>query len=60
MEQKPEDLQVSQHSLDTLASEEIHPLMELAVEMRQRVADQLTKIPPTGFSGVQCGFWLTR
>jgi len=38
MEQKPEDLQVSQHSLDTLASEEIHPLMELAVEMRQRAS----------------------
>jgi predicted ATP-dependent Lon-type protease len=47
-------------SPDTLTSEEIHPLMELAVEMRQRVTDQLAKILPTEFSGVQYGFKLTR
>jgi predicted ATP-dependent Lon-type protease len=34
--------------------------MELAVEMRQRVTDQLAKILPTEFSGVQYGFKLTR
>ncbi len=47
-------------SPDTLASDEIHPLMELAVEMRQRVTDQLAKILPTEFSNAQYGFKLTR
>lgn len=47
-------------SPDTLASDEIHPLMDLAVEMRQRVTDQLAKILPTEFSNVQYGFKLTR
>jgi len=47
-------------SPDTLAGEEIHPLMEMAVEMRQRVTDQLAKILPTEFSNVQYGFRLTR
>jgi hypothetical protein len=45
---------------DTLTSEEIHPLMELAVEMRQRVTEQLAKILPTEFSGAQYHFKLTR
>ena len=49
-----------QRSPDTLTSDEIHPLMELAVEMRQRVTDQLAKILPTEFSNVQSGFKLTR
>lgn len=47
-------------SPDTLASDEIQPLMELAVEMRRRVIDQLAKILPAEFSNVQYGFKLTR
>lgn len=39
---------------------EISPLVEIAVEMRQRVTDQLAKILPTEFSGVQYGFKLMR
>jgi predicted ATP-dependent Lon-type protease len=45
-------------SPDTLTSEEISPLTEMAVEMRQRVTDQLAKILPTEFSGIQYGFKL--
>jgi ATP-dependent Lon protease len=47
-------------SPDTLTGEEIQPLIALAVEMRQRVTDQLGKILPTEFSNVQYGFKLTR
>lgn len=47
-------------SPDNLTSDEIHPLMEMAVEMRQRVTDQLAKILSTEFSNVQYGFKLTR
>jgi ATP-dependent Lon protease len=45
---------------DTLGSEEIQPLMEIAVEMRRRVTDQLAKILPTEFHNVQYGFKLSR
>lgn len=45
---------------DTLTSEEIRPLIEVAIEMRQRVTDQLAKILPTEFSNVQYGFRLIR
>jgi ATP-dependent Lon protease len=49
-----------QRSPDTLTSEEIHPVMELAVEMRQRATDQLAKILPTEFNNVPYAFELTR
>jgi predicted ATP-dependent Lon-type protease len=60
MQRKPEDLQVSPRSPIALDSEEIHPLMELAVEMRRRVTDRFAKSRPTEFSGIQHGFKLTR
>lgn len=47
-------------SPDTLTAEEILPLTEIAVEMRQRVTDQLAKILPTEFSNVKYEFKLTR
>jgi hypothetical protein len=45
---------------DSLVSDEIQPLMEVAVEMRQRVTDQLAKILPTEFTNVPFVFKLTR
>ncbi|HZM06600.1 MAG TPA: BREX system Lon protease-like protein BrxL [Candidatus Saccharimonadales bacterium] len=45
-------------SPDTLTGPEVKPLMDMAVEMRQRVTDQLAKILPTEFSNVQYGFKL--
>jgi ATP-dependent Lon protease len=45
---------------DTLTNDEISPLTEIAVEMRQRVTDQLAKILPTEFSNVKYEFRLTR
>lgn len=43
-------------SPDTLTREELSPLLELAVEMRKRVTDQLAKILPTEFTGVEYAF----
>jgi predicted ATP-dependent Lon-type protease len=45
-------------SPETLKREEIAPLVELAVEMRKRVTDQLAKMLPAEFSAVdyECGF----
>jgi ATP-dependent Lon protease len=45
---------------DSLVSEEIQPLMEVAVEMRQRVTDQLAKMLPTEFSNIQYDFKLAH
>jgi hypothetical protein len=45
---------------DTLASEEIQPVMEVAVEMRQRVTDQLAKILPTEFTNIPYAFKLAH
>jgi ATP-dependent Lon protease len=43
-------------SPDTLSCEELSPLLELAVEMRKRVTDQLAKILPAEFTGVEYSF----
>lgn len=43
-------------SPDTLSREELSPLLELAVEMRKRVTDQLAKILPAEFTGVEYSF----
>jgi ATP-dependent Lon protease len=45
---------------DSLVSDEIQPLMEVAVEMRQRVTDQLAKILPTEFTNTPYAFKLAR
>jgi ATP-dependent Lon protease len=42
----------------TIAREEIIPLLEMAVEMRKRVTDQLAKILPAEFTRVEYGFEL--
>lgn len=41
---------------DTVTRQELEPLVELGVEMRKRVTDQLAKILPTEFEGVEFGF----
>ena len=38
---------------DSVTREQLVPLLEIAVEMRKRVTDQLAKILPTEFSGVE-------
>lgn len=43
-------------SPDTVRREEIASLVETAVEMRKRVTDQLAKILPVEFSGVEYGY----
>ena len=43
-------------SPDTLTRAELSPLLELAVEMRKRVTDQLAKILPAEFTGVEYSF----
>ena len=45
---------------DSLVSDEIQPLMEVAVEMRQRVTDQLARILPTEFTNIPYAFKLAR
>lgn len=45
---------------DSLTSDEISPLVETAVEMRQRVTDQLAKMLPAEFAGAKYDFRLTR
>jgi predicted ATP-dependent Lon-type protease len=35
------------------------PMLEMAVEMRKRVTDQLAKILPAEFTGIQYGFEMT-
>lgn len=44
---------------DTLQANEIAPLVEVAVEMRKRVTDQLAVILPMEFADVEYGFQLT-
>ena len=41
---------------DTIARQEMIPMLEMAVEMRKRVTDQLAKILPAEFTGIQYGF----
>jgi ATP-dependent Lon protease len=41
---------------DTIGRAEITPLVETAVEMRRRVTDQLAKILPAEFTGVDYGY----
>ncbi len=43
-------------SPETVAREEIAPLVETAVEMRKRVTNQLAKILPAEFTGVEYGY----
>jgi ATP-dependent Lon protease len=46
------------HGPDTIAREEIAPLVDMAVEMRRRVTDQLAKMLPAEFTGVEYKFEL--
>ena len=41
---------------DTLTKDELVPLVEIGVEMRKRVTDQLARILPTEFEGIQYGY----
>jgi ATP-dependent Lon protease len=41
---------------DSVAPEEMKPLLEMSVEMRKRVTDQLAKIRPAEFSGVEYAY----
>jgi ATP-dependent Lon protease len=41
---------------DTVTRDELVPLLDIAVEMRKRVTDQLAKILPTEFEGVEYGY----
>lgn len=43
---------------DELSEEEIRPIIELALEMRKRVTDQLAKVLPTEFSHVEYSYEL--
>jgi ATP-dependent Lon protease len=43
-------------SPDTITREELVPLLDVAVEMRKRVTDQLAKILPAEFTGVEYGY----
>ena len=45
---------------DELTEEEIAPLVEFAVEMRQRTTDQLAKLLPSEFSNVDYSYKLRR
>jgi ATP-dependent Lon protease len=45
---------------ETLQREEIEPLVQIAVEMRKRVTDQLAKILPAEFSAVDYKFGLSE
>src|SRR5208337_4232240 len=44
---------------DSVTREELAPLLEIAVEMRKRVTDQLAKILPTEFGGVKYVYSVT-
>lgn len=44
------------HSPDTVSPEELLPLLDMAIEMRKRVTDQLAKILPDEFTGVEYGY----
>lgn len=41
---------------DTLTRDEVLPLVEIAVEMRRRVTDQLAKVLPAEFEGVEYSY----
>jgi ATP-dependent Lon protease len=43
-------------SPDNVTRDELVPLLDIAVEMRKRVTDQLAKISPGEFSGVEYGY----
>jgi ATP-dependent Lon protease len=43
-------------SPDTIVRDELVPLLDVAVEMRKRVTDQLAKILPAEFTGVEYGY----
>ncbi len=43
---------------DTLTEKELAPLLEIAVEMRRRVTDQLAKMLPTEFGSVEYEYTL--
>lgn len=43
-------------SPDTLTKDELVPLIEIGVEMRKRVTDQLARILPTEFEGIHYGY----
>jgi len=45
---------------DSVTREELVPLLEIAVEMRKRVTDQLGKILPTEFSDVDYAYTVKR
>lgn len=45
---------------DSVTREALVPLLEIAVEMRKRVTDQLAKILPTEFSGVEYTYNVRR
>lgn len=47
-------------SPDTILREELLPLVETAVEMRKRVTDQLAKILPSEFTGVEYGYTVKK
>jgi ATP-dependent Lon protease len=47
-------------SPETLTREEIAPLVEVAVEMRKRVTDQLAKMLPAEFGSVDYRYTLTQ
>jgi len=46
----------SHRSPDTITREELMPLLDVAVEMRKRVIDQLAKILPAEFTGGEFGY----
>jgi len=43
---------------DTIGREELIPLLDMAIEMRRRVTDQLAKILPAEFTAVEYKFEL--
>jgi ATP-dependent Lon protease len=45
---------------DSITHEEVVPLLEVAVEMRKRVTDQLAKLLPAEFSDVEYTYTLKR
>jgi predicted ATP-dependent Lon-type protease len=49
-------LQHPHRSPETLIREEISPLVEVAVEMRKRVTDQLAKMLPAEFGAVNYSY----
>ena len=53
-------LQHPHRSPETLTRKEIDPLVKVAVEMRQRVTDQLAKMLPAEFGAVDYRYTLTQ